>query len=107
LESYARMVPEALDQLGAGERHQVHKMLRLRVLVHQDHTLEVSGVFGNSFVSENQDEGVFLAQDQVELPVAGAVVPFDELVPLLRQVAQRELFAPRAGEPVAQPPTPA
>jgi site-specific DNA recombinase len=54
LESYARMVPEELDRLTAEERHQVYKMLRLRVLIYQDRSLEVSGVFGNSFVSENQ-----------------------------------------------------
>jgi len=107
LKSYALMVPEALDRLEPSERHQVYKMLRLQVLIHRDGSLEVSGVFGNTFVSENQDEDVLLAQDQVQLPVAGAVVPFDELVPPPRQVAQGELFAPRAGEPVAQPPTPA
>jgi hypothetical protein len=59
------------------------------------------------FVHLNQDEDVFVAKDQVQLPVAGVVVAFDELVPSLRQVTKRELFAPRAGPPVAQPPTPA
>ena len=107
LESYARMVPEALDQLKADERHHVYKMLRLRVLVHQDHSLEVSGVFGDSFVSENQDEGTPLAQDQVELAEAGPVVALYELVALLRQVTQREVFSPRAGGSFAQVPTPA
>jgi site-specific DNA recombinase len=107
LESYARMVPEELDRLTADERHQVYKMLRLRVLAHRDGTLEVSGVFGDGFVSENQHQGVVAAQDQVQLPVTGPVVAFDELVSLPHQVAQRELFAPRAGETLAQGPTPA
>jgi site-specific DNA recombinase len=107
LKSYARMVPEELDRLTAEERHQVYKMLRLRVVAHEKHTLEVSGVFGDSFALENQDEGVFAAQDQVQLPVTGPVVAFDEFVSLPHQVAQRELFAPRAGETLAQGPTPA
>lgn len=54
----------------------------------------------------DEDEGVSVAQDQVQLPVAGAIVALDELVALARQVAQRELFAPRAGEPGAQGSTP-
>jgi hypothetical protein len=33
--------------LGPEERHHVYKMLRLRVLVHKDTTLEVSGAFGD------------------------------------------------------------
>jgi hypothetical protein len=48
LESYAGMAPEALDSLLPEERHQVYKMLRLRVIAHVDRTLEVSGVFGGS-----------------------------------------------------------
>jgi hypothetical protein len=77
------------------------------VLAYRDQTLEVSGVFGDSFVSENQHQGIFIAQDQVELPVPGSVVALDENVAPLRQVEKRELFAPRAGPPVAQPLTPA
>lgn len=53
LERYARMVPPALDELTEDERHQVYKMLRLRVLAYQDGTLEVVGVFGDSLLSEN------------------------------------------------------
>jgi hypothetical protein len=82
-------------------------MLRLRVAAYQDCTYEVSGVFGDSFALGNQYQGIFIAQDQVELPVTGPVVALNELVSLPRQVAQRELFAPRTGAPVAQPPTPA
>ena len=51
LESYARMVPERLDLLTPEERHQVYKMLRLRGINLLGRTLEVSGVFGDSFVS--------------------------------------------------------
>src|SRR5688500_14542546 len=40
------MIPGALDDLAPEERHRVYKMLRLRILVHLDGTLEVSGAFG-------------------------------------------------------------
>ena len=65
LDSHASMVPEQLDLLRPGERHQVYKVLRLRVSTYQDGTLEVSGVFGDSFVSENQHQRVQVAQDQI------------------------------------------
>jgi hypothetical protein len=48
-----------------------------------------------------------VAQDQVQLPEAGAVVALHELVALLRQVTQREVFAPFPGGASAQEPTPA
>jgi hypothetical protein len=57
LESYARMTPEALDDLSSEERHHVYKMLRLRVEVSPDSSLDVSGVLGDSFVLENQHQG--------------------------------------------------
>jgi site-specific DNA recombinase len=57
LESYARMTPEALDDLSSEERHHVYKMLRLRVEVSLDSSLDVSGVLGDSFVLENQYQG--------------------------------------------------
>jgi hypothetical protein len=56
LESYARMTPAALDTLSPEERHQVYKMLRLTVEISPDGSLDVTGVLGDSFVSENQDE---------------------------------------------------
>jgi hypothetical protein len=56
---------------------------------------------------ENQHQGIFIAQDQVELSVTGPVVAREENVASWRQVAQSELFAPRAGELVAQYLTPA
>jgi hypothetical protein len=64
-ESYARMVPEALDNLTSEERHQVYKMLWLKVLAYKDGILEVSGVFEDSFALENQYLGVALVKDQV------------------------------------------
>jgi hypothetical protein len=55
----------------------------------------------------DEHEGVCVAQDQVQLPEARAVVALDELVALLRQVTQREVFAPGASGLSAQGPTPA
>ena len=49
LESYARMVPEELDSLNAAERHQVYKILRLKVLTNPEGLLEVSGAFEEGF----------------------------------------------------------
>jgi site-specific DNA recombinase len=46
LEFYAGMVPEALDTLEPEERHQVYKMLRLRVTVGTDGCIEVKGTLG-------------------------------------------------------------
>ena len=63
-------------------------------------------MFGDSFLSEDQHQDVFVPEDQVKLPVTGPVLALEENVALLGQVAQREFFAPRAGEPVAQGPTP-
>ena len=68
LGSYASMTPAALDALSPEERHQVYKMLRLTVEISPDGSLAVSGVLGNSFVSENQDEGVVFTHYQVDLP---------------------------------------
>jgi len=56
LEYYARMTPAALDALSPEERHQVYKMLRLAVEISPDGSLDCSGVLGDSFVSENEDE---------------------------------------------------
>ena len=44
LHDYARMVPEALDELTGEEHHQVYRMLRLRVHVYPDGDLDVQGV---------------------------------------------------------------
>ena len=50
------MTPAALDALSPEERHQIYKMLRLTVEVSPDGSLNVTGVLGDSFVSEHQDE---------------------------------------------------
>jgi hypothetical protein len=94
LEHYAGMTPAALDALEPEERHQVYKMLRLTVEVCADGSLEVSGVLGDSFVSGNQDEGIVLAHDQVDLPSPRSVVALHERVSVLDQVAQGEVFTP-------------
>ena len=43
LESYAGMVPQALDSLTPEERHQIYKMLRVQVTVGPDWRVEVTG----------------------------------------------------------------
>jgi hypothetical protein len=43
LESYAGMVPQALDSLTPQERHQIYKMLRVQVTVGPDGRVEVTG----------------------------------------------------------------
>ncbi len=43
LEHYAGIAPEALGSLAPEERNQVYRMLRIKVVVHVDGTLEVSG----------------------------------------------------------------
>src|SRR5918997_2403563 len=37
------------DSLAPDERHHVYKMLKLRVAICQDDTLEISGIFGDNF----------------------------------------------------------
>jgi hypothetical protein len=46
LDHYASLLPEAIDDLVPEERHHVYKMLKLRVNMHPDRMLEVSGVLG-------------------------------------------------------------
>jgi hypothetical protein len=45
LETYAALTPEALGSLTSEERHRLYKMLRLRVVLRVDGTLEISGTF--------------------------------------------------------------
>ena len=47
LESYVGMVPEALDSLTPQERHQIYKVLRLRVVAGPNGEVEASGAFGD------------------------------------------------------------
>lgn len=51
LESYASMAPEAPEALTSEERHRLHRMLRLRVVVNPDRSLEVSGALVPGFTS--------------------------------------------------------
>jgi hypothetical protein len=55
----------------------------------------------------DEHEGFSVAHDQVQLPEARTVVALDEFVASLRQVTQREVFAPGAGGLSAQGSTPA
>jgi hypothetical protein len=55
----------------------------------------------------DEDDGVLLADYQVDLPAPGPVVALDELVSVLDQVAQSEVLAPCPGRLVLQSPTPA
>ena len=76
------MTPAALDALSPEERHQVYKMLRLTVEISPDGSLDVSGVLGDSFVSENQDERLARTQQfprrwhQANVEVIGAHANF-------------------------------
>jgi hypothetical protein len=45
LEHYARMVPEALDNLTPEERHRIYKMLRLNAIMYRDGRVEITGAF--------------------------------------------------------------
>ncbi|HYZ06865.1 MAG TPA: hypothetical protein VE691_17490 [Rubrobacter sp.] len=46
LESYTEITPEALDALTLEERRQVYGMLRLRIEVAADGTIEARGILG-------------------------------------------------------------
>src|SRR5688500_6932257 len=48
LESYAQMTPEGLDALTPEERRQVYGMLRLRVEVAADGTMEAQGILSEN-----------------------------------------------------------
>ncbi len=97
LEHYAQTTPAALDALTSEERHQVHKMLRLRVAAYTDGSLEVSGALRECFVPENQDQRLAPAHYQVYLSAASAVVALDDLVSVAEEVIQRDPLAPVSG----------
>jgi hypothetical protein len=48
LKHYAGMAPRVLDDLTSKERRDIYKMMRLKVLVSTDGSVEVTGVFGES-----------------------------------------------------------
>jgi len=55
LESYAAMMPEALDALVPEERQQVYMMLRLKVELSRDESIEVRGVLSDSLRGPLED----------------------------------------------------
>ena len=50
LDTYAKMAPGALNDLSAEERHRLYNMLRLKVVVNPDGSVEVHGALGTMFV---------------------------------------------------------
>lgn len=50
LDRYAKMAPEALDDLSPEERHLLYCMLRMKVVVNPDRSLEVGGALGTDLV---------------------------------------------------------
>jgi len=52
MDHYANMAPEALDSLTPEERHQLYKILRLRVIAGADRTLTAEGMFGEFSVQD-------------------------------------------------------
>jgi site-specific DNA recombinase len=58
LESYAGMVPEALDSFSPEERRQVYGMLRLKVEVAADGSVEARGVLSESLQALHEDDRV-------------------------------------------------
>ena len=63
LEDYAGMVSEELGELTGEERHQIYRMLRLRVRVLFDDTIEVEGIL-NEAISTPMDTPSF-TQDAI------------------------------------------
>jgi hypothetical protein len=55
MHSYAAMTPDALDALDPEERHHIYKLLKLKVLVSADGSLQISGALADCFAPENQD----------------------------------------------------
>jgi len=45
IKSFENSVPEVLDNLPPEERHRIYKMLRLKVVVGADESIEISGAF--------------------------------------------------------------
>ena len=55
LDELADVVPEALDALASEDRHRLYKMLKLRVMVNADRSLEISGAFKESLSFRNHE----------------------------------------------------
>jgi flagellar motility protein MotE (MotC chaperone) len=77
LKSYAKMAPEALDSLSGEERHQLYKMLRLKVAANFDGTLEVSGFFGSGVRSWETSSTPFLSTTSSS--IAAISIPYGTL----------------------------
>ena len=58
LRSYAEMTLEALDEITSEERHRIYRMLKLKVLVQPDGTLEASGESLGRWCFRNQAPAV-------------------------------------------------
>ena len=56
LEAYANVTAEALEELSPEERNKLYKMLKLRVVVGDDGTPEVTGVFCELELVADEDE---------------------------------------------------
>jgi hypothetical protein len=69
LESYANITSEALNSLSLEERNKLYKMLKLRVVLRDDGTPEVSGVFCGG----SQLPGTASFSDQNAVPAALSV----------------------------------
>ena len=52
LNSYAKMVPEALDIFSPEERRRLYRMLWLKVIANPDRSLEVSGALETGFAEQ-------------------------------------------------------
>ena len=59
-EHYAKMAPEVLDALTPEERHQLYKILRLRVTADADRKLTVEGMFGDVSVQDESSTCVIV-----------------------------------------------
>jgi hypothetical protein len=63
IEHYANMAPEALDSLTPEERHQLYKILRLRVMAAADRSLTAEGMFGEFSVHEESSTWEMLPKE--------------------------------------------
>jgi hypothetical protein len=95
-----------LNTLSPEGHHHIYKMLRLTVEVSPESSLDVTGILGNSCVSENQGERVGLAQVRVkfalpEAPGGDALVGVEEEEQRAESFAALSLSEVLGGVPVA------
>jgi hypothetical protein len=72
LEYYAGMVPEALEKLTGEERRQVYRMLRLRVKVNADGSLEATGILRDNLHILYEDDPTIEGNHLCENELASA-----------------------------------